>query len=110
MYSVGHEKFVPNCQIDFNYSLQVLQIDFCGYRVIILSVHISGIARTAVSFSGDILNNSESNRTYFSDKVSNFLIMDFELGSLICDKYRYRSLKYGLYKYPACISLISIGK
>ena len=73
-------------------------------------MHISGIARTVVSFSGDILNNSESNKTYFSDKVSNFLIADFELGSLFCDKYRYKSLKYGLYKYPACISLISTGK
>ena len=49
----------------------------------------SGIARTAVPFSGDILSNSESNKTYFSDKVSNFLIADFELGSLFCDKNRY---------------------
>ena len=47
------------------------------YMVIILSVHISGIARTLVSFSGDILKNSESNNTYFSDKVSNFLIAGF---------------------------------
>ena len=28
------------------------------YRVIILSAHVSGIVRTAVSFSGVILNNS----------------------------------------------------
>ena len=32
------------------------------YKVIILSVNISGTVRTAVSFSGVILNNSESNR------------------------------------------------
>ena len=44
------------------------------------------------SLSGDCLNNSESNKTYFSDKVSNFLIADFELGILFCDKYRYNSL------------------
>ena len=29
-----------------------------------MSTHISSIARTAVSFSGDILNNSESNKAY----------------------------------------------
>ena len=38
-------------------------------------MHVSGIARTAVSFSGDILNNSESNKTYLSDNVSNFFAM-----------------------------------
>ena len=52
-----------------------------------MSTHVSGIARTAVSFSGDILHNSESNKTYFSDNVSNFLIADFELGSLFCNRY-----------------------
>ena len=59
-------------------------------------MHVSGIAKTAVPFSGDILNKSKSNRTYFSDNVSNFLMADFEPGSLFCDTYRYKSLKYGL--------------
>ena len=37
------------------------------YKVIILSVHVSGIANTAVSLSGVdiILNNNESNNKYF---------------------------------------------
>ena len=63
-----------------------------------LSVHVSGTAGTAVSFSDDILNNNKSNKTYFSANVSNFLIADFEDGSLFCDRYKYRSLKYGLYR------------
>ena len=46
-----------------------------------LSAHVSGIARTAVSFSGYILNNRESNKIYFFDSVSNFLMANFELGS-----------------------------
>ena len=68
------------------------------YRVIILSMHVSGTSRTAVSFSDDILNNNESNKTYFSANVSHFLITNLEDGSLFCDKYRYRSLKYGLHR------------
>ena len=47
------------------------------YRVIILSMHISGIAKTAVPFSGGILSKSDSNRTHFTDNVSNFLMADF---------------------------------
>ena len=58
------------------------------YKVIILSVHISGTARTAVSFSGVILNNSESNRMYLSAHISTFLIAVLEVGNLFCDKYR----------------------
>ena len=67
----------------------------------ILSADVSGIARTAVSFSDDIQNNNESNKTYFSANVSNFLIADFEGGSLFCDRYKYKSLKYGLHRQPA---------
>ena len=59
-----------------------------SYKVIILSVHISGTARTAVSFSGVILNNSTSNRMYLSAYVSTFLIAALEVGNLFCDKYR----------------------
>ena len=58
------------------------------YRVMILSVHISRTARTAVSFSGVILNNKESNRMYLSANVSTFLIAALEMGNLFCDKYR----------------------
>ena len=58
------------------------------YKVIILSVHISsGTARTVVSFSGVILNNSESNRMYLSANVSTFLIAALEVGNLFCAKY-----------------------
>ena len=60
-------------------------------------------------FSG-VISNSESSRMHFSASVSILLIADLEEGSLFCDRYRYRSLKYELCKYPACISLISTGK
>ena len=73
-------------------------------------MHVSGTARTVVSFSGLILNNNESNRIYFSASVSTLLIAVLEEGSLFCDKSKYRSLKYELCKYPACISLTSTGK
>ena len=54
------------------------------YKVSILSVHVSGIANTAVSLSGvDIfLNNNKSNNIYFSANASTFLIADLELGNL----------------------------
>ena len=71
------------------------------YRVITLSTHDSETARTAASCSGIILNNSESSR---------ILIASLEDGSLFCDKYEYRSLKYELYKHPTCISLTLTGK
>ena len=57
-----------------------------------------GIARTVEPFSNDILNSNESNKTYLSASASNFLIADFKDGSLFCDRYKYRSLKYGLHK------------
>ena len=52
------------------------------YKVIILLVHISETARTAISFSGVILNNSESNRMYLSANVFTFLIAALEVGNL----------------------------
>ena len=73
-------------------------------------MHASGTARTAVSFSELTLNNNESNRIYFSASTSTLLIAILEEGSLFCDKYKYRSLKYELCEYPACISLILTGK
>ena len=51
------------------------------YRVIILSVHTSEPASTAVSFSGVILNNNESNKIYHSANVSTLQITDLELGN-----------------------------
>ena len=109
MYQIGNEELVTDSQICFI-------TPWCPadklewYRVIILSMHISGTARTAVPFSWETLNNSESSRTYFSASVSVLLIIDLEEGSLFCDKHKYKSLKYGLCKYPACISLILTGK
>ena len=79
-------------------------------RVITLSAHNSGTARTAVSLSEEILNNNESSTTYFSASASIFLITGLEDGNLFCDKYKYKSLKYGLCMYPACISLILTGR
>ena len=61
-------------------------------------MHVSGTANTAFYFSDDILNNNESNITYLSANASVFLIAGLEDGSLFCDKYKYKSLKYGLYK------------
>ena len=58
------------------------------YSVIILSVHVSGTARTVVSFSDIILNNRESNRIYLPANVPTFLNAVLELGNLFCDKYR----------------------
>ena len=57
-----------------------------GYRVIILSALTSGTA--GVSFSGVILNNSESNKMCHSANVPTFLIAALELGNLFCTKYR----------------------
>ena len=48
----------------------------------------------------------KNNRTL----LKNLFIAILEEGSLFCEKYKYRSLKYELWKYPACISLISIRK
>ena len=60
-------------------------------------MHVSSIARTVDSFYDDILNSNESNKTYLSASASNFLIADFNDGILFCDRYKYRSLKYGLH-------------
>ena len=61
--------------------------------VMILSTQVSGTARTAVSFSGVILYNRESNRMYFSASASILLIATLEKDSLFCDRYQYISLK-----------------
>ena len=47
-----------------------------------MSVHTSGHASTAVSFSGVIINNSESNKMYHPANVSTFLIATLEVASL----------------------------
>ena len=45
MYKLWNEESVANCYICFNDTLE-LEL----YKVIILSVHVSGTAKTAVSF------------------------------------------------------------
>ena len=78
----------------------------------ILSAHISGIAKSAASLSKVVtnLNCKESNRMNFSASTSTLFMALLLLGNLFWAKYRYRSLKYGLVKKPAWISLIVIGK
>ena len=78
----------------------------------ILSAHISGIANNAVSFCGIVisLNSNESNKIYLSTSASTLHIALFELDNLFCAKYRYISLKYGIFKYPTCISFIVTGR
>ena len=82
------------------------------YSIIILSVHTSDIANNAVSTSGAvmILNNNESSNIYFSSSVSTFQIAVFVLYNVFWAKHRYKSLKYGLIKYPSCISFTVAGK
>ena len=80
------------------------------YRVMILSVQVSDTARTAVSFSGVILKNRESNRMDLSTNIFTFLIVILEVGNVFCDKYRKMSLKWELVKYLAWISFISTSK
>ena len=45
-----------------------------------------------------------------SANVCTFHIADLVLGSLYCARYKYMFLKYGLIKYPACISFTATGK
>ena len=78
----------------------------------ILSADIPGITNNIVSFSGIVisLNSSESNKTYLSDSATTLHTALFELGNLCCAKYKYISLKYGLFKYPAVIPFIVTGR
>ena len=86
MYKIWYEKFSLIVKYVLSY-LDVLQID---WNDIVLKsyLHISGTARTAVSFCGVILNNKESNRIYLSANFSTFLIAILEVGNLFCDIYR----------------------
>ena len=67
-----------------------------------LSAHTSGIANSAISFSGEvvILNNKESHNIFLSVNISTFQIAVFVLCNLFWAKY----------KYPACISFTVTGK
>ena len=82
------------------------------WSVIILSMHISGIANNAVSFSGVVvsLNNNESNNIHLFASTSTLHIALLELCNLFCVKYKYKSLKYELFRYHACISLFVTGR
>ena len=51
-----------------------------------------------------------TNSIYLSANVSTFLTADLVLGSLFCTRYKYKSLKYWLSKYPTCISFTVTGK
>ena len=66
----------------------------------ILSVHVSGTAKSAVSFLGVVTNlkSKESSRMYFSANASTLCMALLLLDSLFWARYRYRSLKYGLVK------------
>ena len=59
------------------------------YRVIILSMHISGIAKSAVSLPGIVvnLNKKESSKIYLSANISTFFIAAFLISNLFCAKY-----------------------
>ena len=78
----------------------------------ILSTQLSGIAKTADSFSGVVLslNNSESSNKCLSANVSVILTATLCDGNLFCTKYEYTSLKYGLFKYTTWISFMVKGK
>ena len=80
------------------------------YKAIIWSTHTSVMANTAFSFSKFNLNSNESNNIYLSTNISILCIALCELGNLFWQRYRYRSLKYGLFKYPAWISFNSNWK
>ena len=64
------------------------------YKVIILSMHTSGIVNSAVSFSGVaiILIKKESDNIYLSANISTFWIVIFVWGNLFWAKNRYMSL------------------
>ena len=74
MYQIWYNEFVTYGQVSLYNSLVSCKQ--------ILSVHVSDTARTVVIISDDILNNNESNKTFFSANVSNFMNADFEDGSL----------------------------
>ena len=61
----------------------------------ILSVHTSGTANSAVSLFGIVtnLNSNESSKINLSAKVSTLCIALLLLGNLFWAKYQYRSLK-----------------
>ena len=68
------------------------------FNVIILSTQLTDIAKAADSFPGVALslNNNESSNKYLSVIVSVLLIATLWDGNLLCAKYKYTSLKYGL--------------
>ena len=111
MHQIWNEKSVTNSEISF-YNPWCPSNKLEWYRVIILSAHVSGITKRAVSLPGIVVNTNsrESNKIYFSASISTLFIAAFLLSNLFCAKYWYMSLKYELFKYPACISFIVKGK
>ena len=66
------------------------------------------MANSAFSFSGLVfnLNNNESSNMSLSANTSTLCIELLELGNLFCVRDKYKSLKYGLFKYHTFISFI----
>ena len=47
---------------------------------------------------------------YLSANTSTLCIVLLEVGNLFCARYKYKSLKYELFKYPTQISFIVTGR
>ena len=56
------------------------------------------------------LNNNESSNIYLPTNVLNLHIALLGLGNLFCARYKYKSLKYGLFKYPNHFSFTVTGR
>ena len=82
------------------------------YSVMILSAHTSGIAKSAFSLLGTVinLNSKESSKINLFDRISTLHMTFLLLGNLFWAKNWYMSLKYGLVRYPTCSSLMVRGK
>ena len=87
MYKIWNEEFVINCYIGFHDTLVSCKQTGIVYGYNFVSACF-WTCRTAVSFSGVIVNKSESNRMYCSVNVSTFLIAALEVGNLFCAKCR----------------------
>ena len=74
MYQIWNKKSVTNSEICF-ITPWCPANELEWYRVIILSAHISGITKRAVSLPGIVvnLNSRESNKIYFSASI--FLLL-----------------------------------
>ena len=111
MYQIWYEELVSDGKVHLYHSLMTCKETWM-VKSNCLYAHISGIANSADSFSGVVtnLNNNESSKMYFSANISTLQIAFFVLGNLFWARYRYKSLKYGLLRYPVCISFTDTDK